>query len=540
MGVPLSAEVSAVKLRGGYYTPPIVAAWLAAWAVPLGSEQVLEPSAGDGQFVDAVARRLTRGGHITAVEVCPSEVSKALSRAPLGLSTVVNSDAFEWWWQTTGKLVGSYDAVVGNPPFIRYQHFPEAHRQAAFVLMRNEGLSPTRLTNAWVPFVVLATAALRPGGRLAMVLPAEVMQVGYASELRSYLANRYQQLTLVTFKRLIFEGILQETVLLLGVRGSGDPATIRTLELEDARSLPQGNSQAGYGSEALLLDHSREKWTQYFLTSRELGLLRECEASKAFRRLGDLGEVDVGVVTGRNEFFVLTGTAAESLGLSDHCCRLVGRAAHVAGVALTDEDWRQLSEGDARVHLLVLGDHPLSQLSRAARAYIAQGEATGMHTGYKCRIRLPHWWKLPKPWAPDAFLLRQIYDGPRIVRNLAGATATDTLHRVKCREGVDADKLAALSVNSLTWAFAEVKGRSYGGGVLELEPREAESLPYPALEAEVSLADVNAIVRHAGTESAMEEVDRLVLKAAGLTKHDLAMLRSIWAKLATRRRSRSW
>lgn len=50
-----------------------------------------------------------------------------------------------------------FDAVLGNPPFIRYQNFPEGHREVAFDLMRRAGLHPNRLTNAWVPFLVVST-----------------------------------------------------------------------------------------------------------------------------------------------------------------------------------------------------------------------------------------------------------------------------------------------------------------------------------------------------------------------------------------------
>ena len=49
-----------------------------------------------------------------------------------------------------------FDVVVGNPPFIRYQHFTEEYRKVAFALMNNHGFHPNRLTNIWLPFLVLA------------------------------------------------------------------------------------------------------------------------------------------------------------------------------------------------------------------------------------------------------------------------------------------------------------------------------------------------------------------------------------------------
>lgn len=109
-----------------------------------------------------------------------------------------------------------YDVVLGNPPFIRSQNFDEQYRQKAFSLMEVEGLHPNRLTNIWIPFLVLSTCALQPRGRLGMVIPAEVMQVDYAAEVRQYLSEQYDSLTIVTFKKLLFPNAQQEVVLLLG------------------------------------------------------------------------------------------------------------------------------------------------------------------------------------------------------------------------------------------------------------------------------------------------------------------------------------
>ena len=153
-------------------------------------------------------------------------------------------------------------------------------------------------------------------------------------------------------------------------------------------------------------------------------------------------------------------------------------------------------------------------------------------------LRLPRWWNVPSVWVPDAFMLRQIYDGPRIVQNGANATCTDTIHRVRMINGVDERWLATVSMNSLTFAFAEILGRSYGGGVLELEPTEAEKLPFPRPFQTAPLEVVDAWARKKSVDMVLQEVDRLVLKAAGLSESDIGTLRGIWRKLFERRKNR--
>jgi len=473
-------------------------------------------------------------GKLVAVELFATEAEKA-ARQEYASTEVVNGDVFTWY--RGRQLDHSFDAVIGNPPFIRYQSFPEELRVPGFRLMNEEGLRPTRLTNAWVPFVVLATRALRPGGRLALVLPAELLQVSYAGELREYLTGKYSHLTIVTFRHLVFNNVQQETILLLGIRGDGGGTRISFVELDDPGQLDEQHMEAGRRLE-VDLDHGREKWTQYYLTPGELGLIRDIEASNAFATLGEMADVDVGVVTGRNEFFVLSPSQAKALGVEEYCRPLVGRSAQIPGLALRHTDWSQLAEADSRCLLMQPGPRDRGALSAAALSYVRQAEAVGLHQGYKCRIRSPQWWNVPSVWSPDAFLLRQIHDGPRIIINRAAATCTDTIHRIRVKGDTTPEWLAAASMNSLTFAFSEIRGRSYGGGVLELEPTEAEALPFPRQSGVLPLEELDLWARRKDPDQVLDEVDRLVLTSAGLGGDELRTLRDIWRKLSNRRLDR--
>ena len=91
----------------------------------------------------------------------------------------------------------------------------------------------------------------------------------------------------------------------------------------------------------------------------------------------------------------------------------------------------------------------------------------------------------------------------------------------------------------MTWAFSEVLGRSYGGGVLELEPTEAEALPFPQLSAAaVSLDEIDDYARRKPVAQVLDEVDRLVLRPTGLSDAEIKTLRGIWNRLSNRRMNR--
>lgn len=103
-------------------------------------------------------------------------------------TTVVCKDFFTYYQETIDGQT-QFDVIVGNPPFIRYQHFAEEYRKVAFALMNKHGFKPNRLTNIWLPFLVLSCKALKPNGRIGMVIPAELFQVDYAAEARQFLST---------------------------------------------------------------------------------------------------------------------------------------------------------------------------------------------------------------------------------------------------------------------------------------------------------------------------------------------------------------
>ncbi len=525
-GFVVKTSPSDDKLRGGYYTPAPIAAFVSNW-VSRSGPRLLEPSCGDGNILAGLAKH---SPHAVGVELFPDEAVKARRRTGL---VVTAGDFFGWF---TERKHGTFDGVAGNPPYIRFGHWAEPSRELALAFMRSAGLRPNKLTNAWVPFVVASVVAARDGGRIGLVIPAELMQVGYASELRQYLIDNCSAVSVVCFQQLVFPGILQEVVVLLAVKGQG-PAQIQNLEVEDANAL--ADLQVDTDPEARAPLHEREKWTKYFLSPPEIEALRALRADDRLAPLVRFASVDVGVVTGRNSFFVMTPAEAKERKVEDLTIPLVSRSAQLAGVIYDDADHVHFAGIGGKTLLLdARGVNPEGH--RCLASYIALGEKHDVHTGYKCRIR-KQWWVVPSIWQADAFMLRQIHTHPRIVANLTNATSTDTVHRIRVAEGVDPAKLGAVAMNSITFAVSEIVGRSYGGGILELEPSEAEELPVPdpALIPDHDVVRVNELVREKRIEDAIEVVDHAVLiDKLGFTREEVEGARSSWRTLRDRRTRR--
>src|SRR5688572_13589102 len=114
---------TAQKLRGGYYTRPDVAAFLAGWVMEARPRRILEPSCGDGAFFEALASVGAAGVEaVVGCEIDKAEAAKARARALRGVETTVHAEDFLDWFLSQRMMRPVFDAAAGNPPFIRYQY----------------------------------------------------------------------------------------------------------------------------------------------------------------------------------------------------------------------------------------------------------------------------------------------------------------------------------------------------------------------------------------------------------------------------------
>ena len=479
---------------------------------------------------------------IKGIEVNPEEAEKARRRVVHflgeGAAESIHTGDFFGWFQDEVAL--EFDVVVGNPPFIRYRHFPEPCRETAFDILVGKGLKPNRSTNIWVPFVVAAVESLRHGGRLAFVLPAELLQVSYANQLRAYLVGKFSRVDIITCNQLLFDRAEQEVVIVLAegarpISSNGEVCRVTMTEFDTVTELVERSPFSVLSNtQPKTVLHESEKWLKYLLSSTEIGLMRELRQSPNIASLGTHAEVDVGVVTGKNDFFVLDLQRLTELGLSEYVIPLISRSKQLQGASIGDDDWARLSVAGERVYLLNLAPLNGRSLKESLQSYIAIGESEGVDAGYKCANRSP-WYAVPYIWQPHGFLLRQIWDFPRLVLNEAGANCTDTIHRFNCNS--EASQFIPLTYTYLTGASAEIEGRSYGGGILALEPSEAERLLVPAqVLPAMAIEECDELVRSGRLHELLQENSRLVLiDGLGLSKRDCDILKEIWNRMKERR-----
>lgn len=528
---------SAQKLRGGFYTEASIASFLVKWIKTSKPKTLLEPSCGDGAFLYAIdEQRITSLKQITACELNEEEAEKATNRTKLP-ARVLNTDFLRWYLFKAQHEEG-FDAVVGNPPFIRYQYLPGEQQLLAEKIFAQLGLPFTKHTNAWVPFVLASISLLRPGGRIAMVIPSEIFHIPHAQSLRRYLAEQCSKILILDPEEIWFSDTLQGTVLLLAEKKlklseKGKGVAIISVTNRQMLSMDPEN----YFQHAVYTngDTIEGKWMPVFLSLGERALLSQLKARDDIKRFTEIASVDVGIVTGANKFFLVPDSTVEEFALHQWAHPMFGRSDHVQGLVYSEKDHEVNKDTGLPANFLWFQEEQIEELPTNVRQYLDMGLSQKLHTRFKCRTR-KLWYKVPSVYSAPIAMLKRAHHYPRLVLNSAGAYTTDTAYRIRPL-GIKPEALVLGFVNSLTCLTAEMEGRHYGGGVLELVPSEIERLLVPVIKATVAeLAAADRRFRSAKDDSEFLCMqDALILGKIGLAKAEQETLHAAWVKLRDRR-----
>ena len=374
-------------------------------------------------------------------------------------------------------------------------------------------------------------------GKMGFVIPSELLMVKYAQQLRQYLAKNFNKINIISFENLVFEEIQQEVVLLLCEKNSTDEHLIEHIEVKDADGLLSLDPHR-LKFPTKKIDFHTDKWTYYFLEKEELDLLEKVKCNMP--SIATYANVEVGITTGANDYFTIPKSIVDLYNLEEYARPMVGRSVQVNSLCFTNKDWQTNVDSEAKAHLLVFPSGVKKNGNDGVRAYIENGEKEGVNKGYKTGIR-DEWYIIPSIKLSDALFLRRNNQYPKFVLNEAKAYTTDTMHRVFIKEGVNKKAFVASYYNSLSFTFAEILGRNFGGGCLELMPSEVGGIymPYRA-ENEALFAGIDRMLRQKKTaDEILDYTDRIILhEGMGLSIEEVQTARSIWHKIMGRRLSR--
>lgn len=534
------------KARGAFFTPAVIARYVAEWAIRAASDRVLEPSTGDAAFLTQVIEVLRERSadknfvpQVFGAEI-HEESSRVASRRIIEAGGRSQIEVGDFLLKAPDA---EFDVVIGNPPYVRFQEMQASGRAASKAAALRGGVRLSSLASMWAPFTVQASLHLRKGGRLGFVLPAELLSVNYASPVRTFLFESFREIQLVLFEDQVFPDAEADVVLLLADGfGEGPAPSAKIVQAKNADSLIEDLESMTW-----VPGNPSAKWTALFADQRVLDNLEELTERALFSPLSEWGRTGLGMVTGNNAFFTLTANRIRSARLPYSDLKRVSPpgSKHLRRLELTTIELDALDKSGQATWLF----DPKSPQRAASKKYISAGERTGVSDAYKCRIREP-WYRVPNVAPADLLLTYMNSEAPQFVTNTAGAHHLNSVHGVYLKPDVQdlgKELLPLAALNSVTLLSAELEGRSYGGGILKIEPGEAIKMLIPSVKVVRShrkellhiRGQVISLLEDARFDDAVNLVDEvLFLKSTELTPSELAEIRTTRNWYANRRKNR--
>lgn len=381
---------------------------------------------------------------------------------------------------------------------------------------------------------------------MAMVVPAELAQTGYGiTTLRALCAN-FSRIWLITFRQNWFTDAQQETFLLLAEGRGGSCASAQLMPLDRIDDL--GRLVPGKRTDDIyhLSPDADTALGLAFIDNAARALWAGLKSRPQSFALGALGEVVNGYVTGANAFFHCTKQEAVERGLPPEWLVPVARSIRsLKGLAFEAKDVADAECGGTGHHLILPRSDDLFSTDRAAlNRLVAEGERLGIASRYKCRVRNP-WWQVPGLIRADVLLPYMIGREARCATNRCHVLYPNSLHGIRLFNPGIAERLAFTLLSSFSLLGMELEGRSYGGGVLKLEPSEMQKVPVilptcteDELHDRFDAAD--GAIRAGGFSIAAEIANRVILREQlGLSTAEILRLEQARAVLVERRMARA-
>jgi adenine-specific DNA-methyltransferase len=504
------------KLIGSFYTPKIIADFLVNHLSKKvrGKElSVLEPSSGDGIFIKTILNDSNfskKIKEIVAVEREEEEIRKVKLLTKSKVLKTVNKDFLDF--QNNNKQ--KFNLVVGNPPYIKKSLLDERQILLCERIHKSfSSLSINKIKNIWTAFLVRSISFLKEDGVLALVLPAELLQVKYALELRELLQTEFERIEIFTFKELLFEGCKGQDTLILVCEKKSISKGVFFTQIDDVNMLGEKNFKLAKSTNI-----KEAKWNHQ-LSSDEYELIDKL--SKKIKTVNDYCSSKAGIVTAANDFFIVNKDIAVEYKLTKYLKPIIQKGIFVNGsVELNSNDFDTLIENSKPSFLLALNNETKYGNNKKIIDYLKIGFKKELNQRYKMTIR-NNWYEVPNVGsAPEAFFFKRCNEYPKLIKNNASVLVTDSAYKIEMKNEYDINTMIYSFYNSLTLAFAELNGRFYGGGVLELTPNEFKGLPIPYTN--INTNEFNKFAKKFKSKNSIKEICKI---------SDCAILKSIDSNL---------
>lgn len=517
------------KQTGSFYTCDTVADFLTAWAIQNKNDSLLEPSFGDGVFIDAAIKTFNNLANKTptifAVELQQTPFEKYMSRADVSINGFC-----EDFMQFNRDI--KVNAVVGNPPYVRLKNLSAKHRLAAVNVVEKLKIKMLSSGSLWMPFIIQATQFLQLGGRIGFVLPFEITYVKYAYPLWDYLKKAFGHIKLYRVHEDIFPDVDVETVLFMAEDYGKTTDSVEYSLFVNKETLFQ--SQPTKTEQIPISDivSGGKPFVWSLLNARQKELIRTYQSQNIITPISSKCKFKIGYVCADKAFFHPSLATIKEYELpKQHLHPCISNSKDINGGTGIGVE---IENGQCSSNLYV----PLN-LTSGDKKYIAYGERQKVNERYKCKIRKP-WYVTPGIERAD-LVLTVFGDMPKLLSNEGDYAVSNSLLSGVLVKGVTGKEIVCRWYNSLTLLSAELNVHSLGGGVLVFIPGETDKIEvlnsFPQEKIDSIIDKFNGCILTKGLTATYMLGDEIVLKQImGFSEDEILTIRQALKELQFWRR----
>jgi adenine-specific DNA-methyltransferase len=481
---------STTEHRKGYaqfFTPYKIAQFMAAWVLGGNREikSILDPAVGLGVFIRAIHEYLSTSpvADFDKAQKPPPVLAEIKIRGydrDLQILNLAQRELSKLDYPENIELLGldylfhdwewSYDSIIGNPPYFRFQDF--ATRNLALGELSDRlGIKLTGFTNIYALFLLKSIHQLKENGRCAYIIPSEFLNSNYGKSVKKYLLKHksLRYIIIFDFQENIFDRAITTSSIFLFSHDDQTPTLefINISCLQDLDSLGQKLKlyPEQYNTKVIpyISIDANIKWRGYYQDVN----------SPKYHNLIDFStyaKVCRGIATGANSYFLFTAEKAQQLQISEqYLLPVVSKASQVAKNFFTEKDFRNLAIKNKPVFLLNAHSLEDSQVKK----YILHGESLNIQNKYLTRHRNP-WYALERRLPAPLWVSVFSRSGIKFIRNEAAVRNLTTFHCVYLQP-LAWDKIDLLFAYLLTDIAKDIftdNRREYGDGLEKFEPND--------------------------------------------------------------------
>lgn len=476
------------KELGAYYTPKDITQAICKWAIQGPDEYVLEPSFGGCGFLESAIDRLTQLGcnqphsYLFGSDIDPKAfdfLSEKLKTLEVLNKRFLQKDFLQI--SPADFQVRSFQSVIGNPPYISLHNLTDDQKKSVMYWRKNHSeLNISQRASLWAYFVLHSMQFLNENGRMAWVLPGSFLDTFYGEQLQKILLEKFGFICILTLgeRAFVAEGTEERTVVLLcdrfgeSTRSATSKYCSTLFDLIEALNSPENVDENDDG-----IDYTR---------------YQEILQNRNTVSLGDFCSILIGTVTGANNFFVLNPSTVNKLRIEyEYLNPILAKFKLVEGISVSTADVEKWKASNHRC--LILHAENEKNASTAVKAYASTFDPKAKNKNKTFRKRLC-WLAADDKRIPDAFFSYMNDHGPKLALNEAQINCTNSIHRVFFNKDLEESrkKLAVISLlTTFSQISAELESRSYGSGVLKIEPSNAKNIKL-VMPSAISKKEINA------------------------------------------------